>query len=392
MIPFAKAVKIVMAAGSPVKPACTVSLAQACGRILYRDARIDRDLPPADMSAMDGFACRRSDRDLPLRVVETIPAGVVPTVTIAEGECSRIMTGAPIPKGADMVVMFEDVREKGGMVFVKQKRDNPNIRRCGEDIKKGMVALKQGTEIKPAHVATLASCGLSRVAVFRRVVVGVIATGDELVEPAFKPKAGQIRNSNGPQLMAQIAAAGGEPQYFGIAADNAVSIKKLLKKALKACDVVLLSGGVSAGDFDCVVPVLRHLGVNVKFEKIAIKPGKPTVFGMKGSHAIFGLPGNPVSTFVLFEMLVKPFLLKLMGQRHHPMTVSAPLEKAISRKHADRQEFIPVRFTGRGTVEQVSYHGSAHIHAYTEAEGIISVEAGIERVEAEQAVAVRLIV
>jgi molybdopterin molybdotransferase len=370
-----------------------VPLADAAGRVLSADIVSDIDMPPCDVSVMDGYACRACDCDKPLAVVETIAAGTLPRKTVGKGHCSRIMTGAPLPKGADTVVMFENTMsdDRTGLVTVTEHSGKTNIRRRAEDLKKGAIALRKGTLIRAAHVAVLASLGAVKVPVFRQPRVGVLATGDELVEPRQKPRPGRIRNSNGAQLCAQIRAAGCVPSYYGIVRDDPVALDRTIRKALAACDVVLLSGGVSMGDFDYVPQVLRKNGITLLFEKIAVKPGKPTVFGITGKKRLFGMPGNPVSTFVIFETIVKPFLYRMMGNTCTGITVRALLGCDLCRKKGSRMEFRPVRFAADGTVVLPAYHGSAHIHAYTQAEGIVALPAGVDKVAAGEMIAVRMV-
>ena len=358
----------------------TVPLGKAHGRVLARPVASDTDLPPADMSAMDGYACRRADLPGPLRVVESVAAGQVARRRVGPGRCVRIMTGAPLPRGADTVVMLEDTRERNGMVYVERIRDNPNVRRRAEDVRRGQVVLRPGTLLTPPCVAVLAAVGRYRVPVFRRPRVAVIATGDELVEPRRRPGPGQIRNSNGPQLCAQVTDCGAVPTYIGIARDTPEALLRALRRAAAASDVVVLSGGVSAGDHDHVRPALRRAGVRMHFESIAIKPGRPTVFGTRGKRAFFGLPGNPVSTFVLFESLVRPYLCALMGLRHSARRYRGVLAEEVRRRKTDRTELRPVAVGADGSVAGVAYHGSAHIHAYTVADGFITVRPGVERI------------
>jgi molybdopterin molybdotransferase len=380
-------------AHAPLLRSERVPLADAPGRVLAADIVSDIDMPPRDVSAMDGYACRASDCDKPLTVIETIAAGMLPRKTIRAGHCSRIMTGAPLPKGADTVVMFEDtaVDDRTGLVTVVKRSNSANIRRRAEDQKKGAIALRKGTLVRVPHVAVLASLGAARVPVFRRPRVGVVATGDELVEPRQKPRPGTIRNSNGPQLCAQIIGAGCVPVYFGIVKDDPAALDRIIRKALAACDVILLSGGVSMGDFDYVPPVLRKNRVRLLFEKITIKPGKPTVFGIAGKKRLFGMPGNPVSTFVIFETLVKPFLYRMMGTAYAGLSVRARLGCDVCRKKGSRMEFRPVRFVADGTVVMPEYHGSAHIHAYAQADGITALPAGTDKVPAGDMIEVRVV-
>jgi molybdopterin molybdotransferase len=392
MISFEKAMKTVLA-HAPKLPPERIPLPEAVGRVLATDVCSDVAMPPCDVSAMDGFACRASDRDSPLTVIETIAAGKMPRKTVGPDQCSRIMTGAPVPKGADCVVMFEDTATdiKTGLVTIIHKQDNPNIRRAGEDVRRGDRVLRKGALLSPAHAAVLAAAGKAFVSVYRRSRVGIIATGDELVEPWVRPRKGQIRNSNGPQLCAQARAAGCHAVSYGIVPDDCGMLNRAIATALRQCDVVLLSGGVSMGDFDFVPGVLRKNRVRLLFEKIAIKPGKPTVFGIAGKKRLFGMPGNPVSSFVIFEMLVKPFLYKMAGHDYSRLTVGGVLARDLARKSSSRMEFRPVRFDDSGKVSLSEYHGSAHIHAYTQARGILAIPAGVERIKAGAAVEVKIL-
>ena len=390
MIRFDKAFEIVMSCVERVENE-NVALSQANGRILYKDIISDRDMPPFDKSAMDGYACKSSDLDTPLRIIETIPAGYKPKKIVSQGECSKIMTGAIVPQGADCVVMVEHTKEENELIHIEKKTGLSNICYKGEDVKQGDKVLSAGTQLTPAEIAVLASVGCDPVPVARRPVIGVLATGSELVEPFQKPSSVQIRNSNSYQLCAQIERAGCLARYFGIAEDTPEHIDRMLKEALDGSDVVLLSGGVSMGDFDFVPDILQRNGVDLKFEKVAIKPGKPTVFGIKGGKYFFGMPGNPVSTFILFEMLVRPFLLTLMGGQDCHTILRAKMKETIQRKKAQRLEFIPIRLSNNGFVEYLEYHGSAHIHAYVKANGIIAFPIGVNELLAGTEVEVILI-
>lgn len=367
-----------------------VRLEESLGRVLYERAVSDVDLPPFDKSAMDGFACRYADLGGDLRVIETVPAGKMPGSAVGRGECARIMTGAPVPEGADIVVMVEDTEEEGGLVRVVRKRDKRNICLRGEDIAAGSTVLERGARIGPAQVAVLAAAGYGRVKVFRRPRIGIAATGDELIEPGETCSGAVIRNSNSYQLCAQAAAAGFSPSYLGIIEDTVEALEKVLEEDSGRFDVMIFSGGVSAGDYDHVPSVLKKDGFELLFEKVAVKPGKPTVFGRKGRQYVFGLPGNPVSTFVLFELLVKPFCHLLMGHEYGPVTVRGTMAESYVRKGASRTSHIPVRIDGEGSVSLVEYHGSAHIHALAGADGIISVPSGAREVKAGEKVDVIL--
>ena len=390
MIAFDEALSIINSSAT-VLGSERIPLFKSPGRILATDVTAHRDVPAHDLSAMDGYACRASDRKGPLTVIETIAAGSSPRRRIGPGRCSRIMTGAPLPPGADCVVMFEDAVELAGVVSVKNIRDKTNVRCRAEDQKKGDRILRTGTIIKPAAAAVLASEGHDPVTVFRRPSVAVIATGDELVEPNENPDDFQIRNSNSVQLHAQILEAGCLPSYFGIASDTPEAIGAMFDRALTRCDVILLSGGVSAGDFDFVVPMLAARGIKIIFNGIEVKPGKPTLFGTSNNRFIFGMPGNPVSSLVIFEMLVKPFLYRMMGHEFSHRSVHAKLAETIKRWKGDRLEFIPVSLAEDNTVRRVPYHGSAHIDAYAKACGMIAIPENSTILEKESVVEVILL-
>jgi molybdopterin molybdotransferase len=350
------------------------------------------DIPPFNKSAMDGYACRRADLGNELTVVETIPAGYVPQKAVETKQCSKIMTGGMVPKGADCVIMKEYVETLGesAIRFVGEKTED-NICRHGEDIKTGDIVLRKGIILKPQHIAVLASVGNTQPLVSKKPNVAVITTGSELVEPPEKPGPSQIRNSNGFQLAVQIESMGAATTNYGVAGDTADEIDIVFKKALRQNDVVIVSGGSSVGDFDFVPGILEQNDMDLLFEKIAIKPGKPTVFGVSEKKYCFGLPGNPVSTFVVFEILVKPFLYKLMGCDYKPLNIQIPLEEALVNKKAKRQRWLPVAIKEKGTVRAVEYHGSAHINSLCDADGLVSMNAGVTEVEEGMFVAVRLI-
>ncbi|MDZ7860813.1 MAG: gephyrin-like molybdotransferase Glp [Candidatus Krumholzibacteriota bacterium] len=390
MISFEKAFQLMMNSAKLLGKE-TVSLNEASGRVLFEDIRSDVDMPPFNKSAMDGYACRSADIYSPLEVIETIPAGKAPEKDIGEGECSEIMTGAVVPEGADRVVMVEHTEVAGGRVVVKIKGGGKNICYRAEDVAKGDIVLKKGTVIGASEIAVLAAVGCVEVPVSKTPVLGIIATGSELVEPSSEPGRAKIRNSNSYQLAAQSRNAGFEPRYFGITEDTPEAIGDTIDRYRGSVDLFLLSGGVSMGEFDFVPGVLKDRGFKLLFEKVAVKPGKPTVFGKSKDDFVFGLPGNPVSTFVIFELFVKPFCFALEGAKWEPRRVSARLKDKIERRKTGRISHIPVKLTGSGKVEIVEYHGSAHIHAYTAADGFIAVPAGTGKIEAGETIEVTLI-
>ncbi len=369
-----------------------VEFALAVNRILAQDVKSDMDMPPFNKAAMDGYACRRADLAHDLSIVETIPAGCTPKERIRANQCAKIMTGGPVPQGADCVIMVEFTKmSTAGTVRFVGTETRDNICPRGEDLKTGQVVLHKGTHIGPQHIAILAAVGCVSPCVFRRSRVGVISTGDELVTPAERPGPSQIRESNSHQLSAQAERIGAVVTNYGIAADCEEDIDRTLRKAMVENDVVVLSGGVSAGDYDYVPQIMARIGLDVLFRKVAVKPGRPTVFGVGEEAWCFGLPGNPVSSFVIFELLVKPFLYKIMGHDHKPVCASVPLGASIRRKKTDRQSWVPVGITDAFLAEPIEYHGSAHIGALCGAAGLISIDFGVAEIEKGATVHVRLI-
>lgn len=390
MITFQNALEIIKTNGFCLSPE-VVSIYCGLDRVVSEDVLCDIAIPPFNVSAMDGFACRYAERSMNLEIIETIAAGQLPRSKIESGKCSRIMTGAMIPDGADCVVMFEHVSEHDNCIEVKKMIENKNIRYKAEDSVIGDILISKGTKIKTAECAVLATAGKNEVQVTRKPAVGIIATGNEIVEPDRYPTGAQIRNSNSYQLYAQTLRCGAAPTYFGIAGDTTDSTKTLITAAEATSDIIIVSGGVSAGDFDCVPKSLLECGFELLIQSVSIKPGKPTVFGRKGSTFVFGLPGNPVSNYVLFELFVRPFIMKMMGNDYKPLLITAQVSKEIRKKKGDRTEIIPVTIGTDGCVSKVEYHGSAHINAYTNADGFLALEPDVDCIPVGTNVRIQLI-
>jgi molybdopterin molybdotransferase len=369
-----------------------VSLIESVGRILAEDIRSDIDMPPFNKATVDGFACRRADLGSDMEILETIAAGSIPGKSVTSERCSRIMTGAAVPSGADMIFMVEDSQLIGtDRIRFTGTFSKENIAYKGEDIKSGDIVLRPGRTIKPQDIAVMASAGCVSVVVFKKPVVSVISTGDELVEPSEKPGISQIRNINAYQLMAQVKRAGGEGKYFGIARDNEDVTYEIIRRAVADSDIVIITGGVSMGDFDFVPSVLERAGVKILFSRINIQPGKPTTFGVHTDALVFGLPGNPVSSFIQFELLVRPLICKMMSSEFDPITFNLPMKESFSRRSAGRIALIPVVINRDGSVSVVEYHGSGHISALAEADGIIKLAVGETIIEKGAIVSVRQI-
>ncbi len=361
------------------------------GRILAEDVKSDIEMPPFDKSAMDGYACRREDLKNQLEIIETIPAGKYPEKEIGKNQCAKIMTGAPVPKGADCIVPVE-IAEALNENTIKaiEAPGKSNISYKAEDVGIGDKVLEKGIRIGAQHIAVFASVGYTDALVYKQPKVGVISTGDELVEPHQEPSRSQIRNSNGYQLIAQVEACGAIANYMGIADDTPEDTYDKVSKALNQNDIVLLTGGVSMGSFDFVPKVLEEAGVKIDFDTLAVKPGKPTTFGMADKKFCFGLPGNPVSSYIQFDLLVKPLIFKLMGQDYQPLDIQMPMGIDYSRRSTKRKAYFPI-FIKNGEVFPVDYHGSAHIHALSLAHGIAAIDIGTKEIKKGERVHVRQI-
>lgn len=359
-------------------------------RVLAGDIKSDMNMPPFNKSTVDGFACRKEDMEADLEIIETIPAGIRPKLTVSVKQCSRIMTGAPVPEGADMVFMVEDsLILSSGKVKFTAPFYKENIAIKGEDVREGDTVMRSGVIVRPQEIAVLATVGCSSVEVSKMPKIAVISSGDELVEPSEKPGLAQIRNTNAYQLMAQINRAGAIGKYYGIARDNEQATYDIVKKAISESDMLLMTGGVSMGDFDFIPSVLKKAGVKILFSRVKVQPGKPTTFGVHPDTLVFGLPGNPVSSFIQFELLVKPLIYKMMGNKFEPLSISLPMAQKFSRKYADRMAWIPVEITKEGMVNPIEYHGSAHISSLVPANGIIALLIGEKFIEKGAIVSVR---
>jgi len=360
-------------------------------RVLAEDIISDVDMPPFDKSAMDGYACREEDLDKAMKVIETIPAGKAPEKKVLPVQCSEIMTGAPLPEGANCVIKVEDTRlDASGSVIFKGKRGKSNIAYQAEDVAKGDILIHKGTFIEPQHIAILAATGYSHPEVAVKPKVAIISTGDEIVEPDQQPGISKIRNSNAYQLIGQVQKCGAEADYIGIAQDTEQESYEIIDEAFKEHDVVMLTGGISMGQFDFIPKVFEKLGVEVLFKTLAVQPGKPTLFGKLGEKRIFGLPGNPVSAFNTFELLVRPYLRLSMGGETGWSIVRLAMGADYKRKKSDRDSFIPVKIE-EGKVYPGVYHGSGHIQALTNADGFIMVPYGTTQLEEGASIDVRQI-
>ena len=387
MLSVEEALAIVVREAKPL-PAEEVPLDEALARVLAQDVAADRDLPPFDRSAMDGYALRAEDvAEAPraLDVVGEVRAGELPSFGLAAGQAAKIMTGAPLPHGATAVQQVEKTRplDEFRVTIEASVAAGQNVAPRGSEVRAGDVVLERGRLVDPAAIAVLAATGHARVRVARRPAVAVLVTGDEIVEVAATPSAAQIRNSNGPALAAQARLAGASVRLLGIAPDSREATVAALGDGLANADVLLVSGGVSAGDYDLVEPALAELGTTLFFTGVAIKPGAPLVFGRRGETLVFGLPGNPVSAQVTFELFARAALLKLQGATalSRPR-VGVELASAFKNR-SGRRCHLParVRFEdGRLVARALRSMGSGDLVAHARANALVVL--GPERAQA----------
>ena len=324
-----------------------VPILEALGRVLAEEVAADRDIPPLPNSAMDGYAVRAADvAHIParLRVIAEAPAGRLCPAEVAPGTAVRIMTGAPIPAGADTVIPFEHTRTDDEWVEVlREVRPGANVREAGEDVRAGQVVLTPGRVLRPQEIGMLAALGRTEVAVVRRPRVAILATGDEVVPPWETPGPGQIRDANSYTVAAQVRRYGGIPLILGVARDEETLIREGVRRALaERADLIVTSGGVSIGDFDLVKGVLAAEG-EMRFWSLNMKPGRPLAFGVVGGVPLVGLPGNPVSAMIATELFVRPAVLKMQGFTEWPWPeLRARLADPIVRKDG-RRHYLRVR-------------------------------------------------
>jgi molybdopterin molybdotransferase len=368
-----------------------VKLWDAEGRFLAEDLAAARSLPPCDNSAMDGFAVRSADLPGILPIVGEVAAGHPRTEEVPPGAAVRIMTGAPMPPGVDTVVINEDAEvQPDGQVRLPASAPGENVRRAGEDLAEGEPALVLGTRLDAGALALLAALGHVTVDVSWRPRVAILATGDELVDVEHDPKFGQIVNTSAHALSALVRAAGGDPNYLGIVRDDRAATTEALRDALEH-DVVITTGGVSAGAHDHVRGALEDAGVTLELWKVAMKPGKPVAFGMTETQGsgrrrrdratpVFGLPGNPVSTMVAFELFVRPALLHMQCAREIDRPRAPVVLPAGYRKTAGRAHYLRARLDPEGERLIARLHpkqGSAMMSSMIDAHALVEIPAEV---------------
>lgn len=379
MITIEEAQRIILQHLAPL-PTEEVPLLQGMGRVAGENVYAPRDIPGADNSAMDGYAFTSATlRGNRVAVSGNVHAGTEMTSPVAAGEAVKIMTGASIPPGCDTVVPLEQVERIGDTIrLLGDVKPGSHIRKRGEDICAGQLAIAANSPLRPQEIGMLASLGKSSVSVYRRPTVGVLATGDELLEIGSAPSPGKIVNSNSFSIAAQVMDTGGDPVLLGIARDDMETTKDRIRDGIQG-DLLVTTGGVSVGDRDCVKDAIVELGGQVLFWKINVKPGKPVAFAVLNGKPIIALPGNPVAAMISFEMFVRPGLLRMMGHTHlFRPSVRATLIEPVANK-GDRPHLVRVLVTARKEGYAVSTTGnqsSARLSSLTAANGFMRIAPG----------------
>ena len=393
MISVDEALEIILQSVKSSKKIEEVDILESRERILGEDIYSSINLPPFDNSAMDGYALKAIDTKgasaesaVILRVIDNLPAGYTTDREIGHGQAVRIMTGAPIPEGADAVIMKEwtETQDDRKVKIVREVKSGENIRYSGEDVRIGQLVLKKGKVIDPADIGMLAALGKSKVSVSKKPYVAVLSTGDELVGVDEPLTQGKIRDVNSYTLLAQIEKCGGMPKHLGIARDNKNELAVKIQEGL-FCDMLIISGGVSVGDYDLVRKVLEELGVEPKIYKVAIKPGKPLTFGLWKGKPIFGLPGNVVASMVCFEKFVRPAILKMMSCKNLDLPVITAELKLDIEKEDNRRHFVRVRVTcedGKYYALPTKSQSSGSLMSMVVANGLLSIPEEVKRIPA----------
>jgi molybdopterin molybdotransferase len=367
-----------------------VDVSCCLNRILAEDMISPLNMPPFDKSMVDGYAILRNDITNELIIDGIVAAGDNADYSVKTGHCVKVMTGAPVPAKSEMVIMVEETEIlSNGKLKINNLKSSSNISPKAEDIAEGDIILKEGTKLLPFHCGILATIGVKQVPVYKLPNVGIIVTGNEIIEPGNELNYGQIYNSNAYQLLNNCKTININATYSGIAGDTYEETESIIKEMLKSNDVLIITGGVSMGDYDYVAPVLKNSGMNVRFDSIAAQPGRPLVFAENGEKFCFGMPGNPVSGLVLFETIVKPFLHKIMNHGYKANIFPFALARDVRRKKASRKSYYPVVLNDDNTVSAIEYHGSAHLNAYSTAFGIFAMEIGVTEIKAGEFVNVR---
>lgn len=374
------AVEKILSAISPLPPE-DIPVSSAVGRFSAAEAIASVNLPPFDNSAMDGYAVSSAevkpaspDSPVELRVIGEVPAGRLYDGTLGAGECIRIFTGSPVPAGADAIVMQEDTKREGDRVqILDPARPFENIRLCGEDVKTGQTILGSGQRITPGTVNLLLAAGCAEVSVTRRPVIGLLATGDELRSAGEALAPGEIYESNRHMLAAQVRQAGCEARVFDLVPDTLDGTRAAIESAFGECDALITTGGVSVGEHDYVKEAFSGIGGELDFWRVKIKPGKPFVYGTLGKKFLFGLPGNPVSAFVTFMVLVRPALQHWLGATRTGLPSHPAILKDTLVNRGDRRHYMRLQIDADGNAISAGVQASHMLHSLAVANALIDV-------------------
>jgi molybdopterin molybdotransferase len=355
---------------------------QALGRIITENIVSRLDLPPFDKAAMDGYAVLANDECCEYQLIDTVPAGKVSVYKLSPGKTIKVMTGAPLPENTAKVIRLEYASENNGIVNIHTPEKCQNICSQGEDICRGSLIIKAGTLIGPLEIANLIACGITEIKVVHRPRIFIISTGNELIDDIKHYNVGKIMNSNGPMLTSLC-----QMHHFDVVNNLSIPDDKettilTIKEALHTANIVLLSGGVSVGEYDFVESAFKELGLKLHFNKIAVKPGKPMTFVSSGNKILFGLPGNPVSVYLMFHLFVLHAIRIIMGNNAKIEYSKYIISENFSRHSAKRTAFQPCKIDSNNTLKLVNYNGSAHLSALLHSDGFFIIPQGITELKA----------
>ncbi len=364
----------------------TIPVRQALFRTIVENQIARLDLPPFNKSAMDGYAVPAGNEQEEYHVLETIPAGGIPSRPLTAGTATKVMTGAPVPDGTGKVIMVEQTCETNGKVRILTHSNEVNICRKGEDVCAGDVILHAPAVLGPLEIASLISVGITEVKVAQPVRIAILSTGDEIVDLPNQLVPGKIINSNGPMLASLCQKYSLEVVVNAIVTDDRNTTISALCEALNNANIVVLSGGVSVGDYDFVTDAMEQVGLQLHFNRLAVKPGKPTTFASSGKKIAFGLPGNPVAVYLMFHLFVLYTARLMTGKKLIVRHVTLPLADDFHRRRAKRLAYLPCRLMQNGLIEQTEYHGTAHLQALLDSDGFFIIPKGVKDISAGEKV------
>ena len=363
-----------------------VPVIQALGLVAVEDQAARIDVPPFNKSAMDGYAISGGDELDEYTVIEIVPAGAVPKKELTSGTAIKVMTGVPVPEGTARVIMIEQTHLRDGKVHILSHTKDRNICLKGQDVRAGDIVLYAPATLGALEIANLVSVGITEVRVTRPVRVAILATGNEIVNKIENLQPGKIMNSNSPMLECLCRKYSLEITGSRIVPDNRDATVTALHEALGMADMIILSGGVSVGDYDYVTDAINMVVLNLHFDRIAVKPGKPMTFASLKEKVVFGLPGNPVAAFLMFHIFVLYAARLIMGMKTGVHYVNLALERDFHRRNAERTAFLPCKLTPGGLLEQVEYHGTAHLRALLDSDGFFIVPKGETEIKSKETV------